>query len=77
MNSDASFRHPFFWRPECSGNHQGIVAVACLWGRWQGEDETLDNCSIIVMPAIETMKSVHERMPAIIAPLVSRKPHKK
>ena len=46
----------------------GVFAFAGIWDRWQGESETLDSCSIIVMPANEAMKPVHERMPAIIAP---------
>ena len=45
-----------------------VFAFAGLWDRWEGEGETLDSCTIIVMPANEVMKSLHERMPAIIAP---------
>jgi putative SOS response-associated peptidase YedK len=29
----------------------------------------LENCSLIAMPANEVMKPLHERMPAIIAPV--------
>jgi len=46
----------------------GVFAFAGIWDRWEGDGETLDSCSIIVMPANEVMKPVHERMPAIIAP---------
>ena len=46
----------------------GVFAFAGLWDRWEGEDNTLVSCSIIVMPANEVMKPIHERMPAIIAP---------
>jgi len=46
----------------------GVFAFAGIWDRWEAEGETLDSCSIIVMPANETMKPIHERMPAIIAP---------
>jgi len=45
-----------------------VFALAGLWDRWQGDGENLDSCSIIVMPANEVMKPLHERMPAIIAP---------
>jgi putative SOS response-associated peptidase YedK len=45
-----------------------VFAFAGLWDRWESEDQVLDSCSIIVMPANEVMKPLHERMPAIIAP---------
>ena len=46
----------------------GVFAFAGIWDRWEGNGETLDSCSIIVMPSSEVMKPLHERMPAIIAP---------
>lgn len=45
-----------------------VFAFAGIWDRWEGEGETLDSCSIIVMPANNVMKLIHERMPVIIAP---------
>lgn len=45
-----------------------VFAFAGIWDRWEGGGETLDSCSIIVMPANEVMAPLHERMPAIIAP---------
>jgi putative SOS response-associated peptidase YedK len=42
--------------------------VSPLWDHWEGEGQTLDSCTIIVMPSNEVMKPIHERMPAIIAP---------
>ena len=45
-----------------------VFAFAGIWDRWEGEKETLDSCSIIVMPSYEVMRSIHERMPAIVAP---------
>ena len=45
-----------------------VFALAGLWDRWEGEGESLESCTIIVMPANEVMKSLHERMPALIAP---------
>jgi putative SOS response-associated peptidase YedK len=46
----------------------GPFALAGLWDHWEGGGESLESCSIIVMPANEVMKPLHERMPAIIAP---------
>jgi putative SOS response-associated peptidase YedK len=46
----------------------GVFAFAGLWDRWEGGGESIDSCNIIVMPANEVMKPLHERMPAIIAP---------
>jgi putative SOS response-associated peptidase YedK len=45
-----------------------VFALAGLWDHWEGEGQILDSCSIIVMPASDVMKSLHERMPALIAP---------
>ena len=45
-----------------------VFAIAGLWDRWEGEGESLESCSLIVMPANEVMQSLHERMPALIAP---------
>ena len=46
----------------------GPFALAGLWDRWEGGGERLESCSIVVMPTNDVMKSLHERMPAIIAP---------
>jgi len=45
-----------------------VFAFAGLWDHWEGDEESLDSCSIIVMPANKVMQPLHERMPAIIAP---------
>jgi putative SOS response-associated peptidase YedK len=45
----------------------GVFAFAGIWDRWEGDGEILDSCSIIVMPANEVMRPLHERMPAIVA----------
>ena len=47
---------------------RSIFAFAGLWDRWEGEDESIESCTIIVMPSNEVMRPIHERMPAIIAP---------
>ena len=46
----------------------GIFAFAGLWDRREGDGQTLDSCTIIVMPSNEVMKPIHVRMPAIITP---------
>jgi putative SOS response-associated peptidase YedK len=45
-----------------------VFALAGLWDHWEGDGESLESCSIIVMPANEVMTPLHDRMPAIIAP---------
>jgi putative SOS response-associated peptidase YedK len=45
-----------------------VFALAGLWDHWEGDGESLDSCSIIVMPANEVMKPLQDRMPAIIDP---------
>ncbi|MGB7931162.1 MAG: SOS response-associated peptidase [Gammaproteobacteria bacterium] len=45
-----------------------VFALAGLWDHWEGDGERLESCSIIVLPANEVMKPLHDRMPAIIAP---------
>ena len=45
-----------------------VFALAGLWDHWERDDEQVDSCSIIVMPANTVMKPLHDRMPAIIAP---------
>ena len=45
-----------------------VFALAGLWDHWEGDGESLESCSIIVMPANNVMTPLHNRMPAIIAP---------
>lgn len=45
-----------------------VFVFAGLRDHWEGGGQPLDSCSIIVMPANEVMKPLHERMPAIVAP---------
>jgi putative SOS response-associated peptidase YedK len=45
-----------------------VFAFAGLWDHWEGEDGSIESCTIIVMPSNEVMQPVHARMPAIIAP---------
>jgi putative SOS response-associated peptidase YedK len=44
-------------------------AFAGLWEHWQpAEGEAVDSCTIITTEANEFMKTLHERMPVILAP---------
>jgi putative SOS response-associated peptidase YedK len=42
-------------------------AMAGLWEHWEGPDETIDSCSIIVTDANSLIQPVHDRMPVIVA----------
>jgi putative SOS response-associated peptidase YedK len=44
-----------------------VFAFAGLWDHWGGKDDSIESCTIIVMPSNDVMKPIHERMPAIIA----------
>jgi putative SOS response-associated peptidase YedK len=46
----------------------GVFAFAGMWDHWEGEGESMESCSIIVMPANEIMRPLHDRMPVIIGP---------
>lgn len=49
-------------------SNQDIFSVAGLWDIWQNPDnnEMINSCTIITVPANEFMESIHERMPAIL-----------
>ncbi len=58
-------RRPFFIRPRRSGP----IALAALYEDWLGADGSeLETMAIITVPANRTVASVHDRMPAILAP---------
>jgi putative SOS response-associated peptidase YedK len=42
--------------------------MAGLWGRWQGEENVVDSCTIITTAANTAVRRVHERMPVVLAP---------
>lgn len=46
----------------------GVFAFAGLWERWEGADEVIESCTIIVTGANDAIRPVHDRMPVIIAP---------
>ena len=43
-------------------------AFAGLWEHWEKGDEPLETCTIITTAANGFMKSLHDRMPAILDP---------
>ncbi len=45
-----------------------LFAFAGIWEHWEGKEGAFDSCSIIVKPASDVIRPLHERMPAIIAP---------
>lgn len=49
-------------------SNQEIFSVAGLWDTWHSTDnnEIINSCTIITLPANEFMSSIHERMPAIL-----------
>ncbi len=46
----------------------GPFAFAGLWEHWKGDGEEIESCTIIVTEANNLLKSIHERMPVILAP---------
>lgn len=46
---------------------QKIYSYAGLWERWEG-DEVIESFAIITVPANDTIKPLHPRMPAILHP---------
>ncbi len=61
----AGGKQPYAIRPR----DEGLMAFAGLWERWKTpEDETLISYTIVTTNANETVRPVHDRMPAILAP---------
>lgn len=46
----------------------GDFCFAGLWDRWRRGDEIVESCTIIVTDAADSIRHVHDRMPAIIEP---------
>ena len=45
-----------------------LFRSAGLWDRWRRGDEVIESCTIIVTAAADSIRHVHDRMPAIIDP---------
>lgn len=43
-------------------------AFAGLWEHWQGEDATVESCTILTTAANELLQAIHDRMPVILPP---------
>ena len=57
-------KQPFFIQPA----NGGYFALAGLWDHWQGEDgEEIESCAIITTEANNLMRTIHDRMPVILA----------
>ena len=42
--------------------------MAGLWQRWEGEDgQAIESCNILTTDANELVRSIHDRMPVILA----------
>ena len=60
---DGARKRPFF------AATQGLVAFAGLWEPWMGPNgEELETACIITTPANRTLRSLHDRMPAVLRP---------
>jgi putative SOS response-associated peptidase YedK len=46
-----------------------LLAFAGLWDRWQGKEEVIESCSIIVGPANSAFGKIHDRMPFVLPPV--------
>jgi putative SOS response-associated peptidase YedK len=47
----------------------GLFAIAGLWERWEGPDDSIvESCALITAPPNDLMRSIHDRMPAILPP---------
>ena len=43
-----------------------LLAFAGLWDRWQGGEEVIESCSIMVGPANQSFGQIHDRMPFVL-----------
>ena len=50
------------------GANGELLAFAGLWDRWQGKEEVVESCSIIVGPANSAFSKIHDRMPFVLPP---------
>lgn len=66
----------FEWRKERRGKQpyhivpkgEMLFGFAGLWERWKHNEQTLESCTIVTTEANELIQSLHDRMPAILAP---------
>lgn len=62
------------WRVECQGRQPyfihrrdgGPLFLAGLWSHWEGPEQTVNSCTVIVAPANRTIAPLHDRMPVVL-----------
>lgn len=64
---------PMFVRPRgAAGKPADVFALAGIWERWRPKDggpgDMIESCTILTVAPNPLMASIHDRMPAIIAP---------
>ncbi|MEO5589474.1 MAG: SOS response-associated peptidase [Gemmatimonadaceae bacterium] len=68
-NGTGKSRAPYFFH--LAGH--GAFAMAALWDRWSGGEETVETCTIITVEATRLAATIHHRMPAIFSPDASER----
>ena len=63
-SGSASPKQPFY----ITGRDGAPLTFAGLWERWEGADQPVESCTIIVTAANAFLKPIHHRMPVILAP---------
>lgn len=62
-------KRPFLIRPRADGPLAAPLGFAGLWEHWQSPDGSeMESAAIITVAANATVATVHDRMPAILAP---------
>ncbi len=56
-------KQPYFFRPR----KEPLMGFAALWEIWNGPNgELVETCAILTIPAVEPVRRLHDRMPAIL-----------
>lgn len=55
---------PFAVRPR----EGGLLALAAIFERWEGEAGVLETCAVLTAPAAGAVAAIHDRMPVLVAP---------
>lgn len=45
-----------------------LLGFAGLWDRWEGQGQVIESCSVVVGPANDAFKPIHDRMPFVLPP---------
>jgi putative SOS response-associated peptidase YedK len=56
-------KQPWYFHP----TDGELVAFAGLWDRWEGDDQAIESCSIIIGEPNAAVRKVHDRMPFLIS----------